>query len=81
MEVFLKHLENFFIEFSAIADLFEHFLLIYICLYNDNEWNRTKFKTVVNASKRSALAEHLVNNHNCANNYKLKDLISINIFI
>ena len=38
---------------------------------------------VVNASKRSATAEHLVNNINCASNYNLKRFKTIkkNIFV
>ena len=30
---------------------------------------KTKTKTVVNATKRSLIAEHFINNTNCANNY------------
>ena len=30
---------------------------------------KTRRKTVVNASKRSSIAEHLINNTNCGNNY------------
>ena len=34
-----------------------------------DEKTKNKTKTVVNASKRSSIAEHLINNTNCANNY------------
>ena len=36
-----------------------------------DEKTKIKTKAVVNATKRSSIAEHLVNNTNCANNYDL----------
>ena len=38
----------------------------------------TKTKTVINAAKRSSIAEHLINNTDCANNYMPP---SIRVFI
>ena len=38
------------------------------CKMNDKE---NKTVRMVNASKRSAIAEHLINNSNCASNYNL----------
>ena len=34
-----------------------------------DEKTKIKTKTVINATKRSSIAEHLVNNTNCASNY------------
>ena len=48
---------------------------------------KNKSVRVVNASKRSAIAEHLVNNTNCASNYNMnrckiiKNCFSISDFI
>ena len=42
---------------------------------------KNKSVWVVNASKRSAIAEHLVNNSNCASNYNLNWFKLLNIVL
>ena len=40
--------------------------------------DKSKTKAVVNAIKRSSIAEHLIYNTNCANNYDPSRIITLN---
>ena len=45
------------------------------------EKTNNKTKAVINATKRSSIAEHLINNVNCAKNYDLSRFKVINNYI
>ena len=75
---------NYFCETSYIGQTSRHLKTrvnehIPKCVLNFiKEKTNNKTKTVINATNRSSIAEHLINNFDCANNYDLPTFKVIN---